>query len=141
MGFKVPKSSSYAPHLQAVVRSPFLLSQVRDWPCTLRVAPLVGLRCAPNATVVAAHLSYLGGGMGIKESDVFHAAACSVCHDIFDRRHEAYRQLIAQRDAVLERVLIGMMETMSMHIEAGNINIKNASTVTFGPIYKMGGTI
>ena len=41
-----------------------------------------------NQTTVFAHLN--GGGMGMKQKDLFGAYCCSSCHDEVDRRTRVY---------------------------------------------------
>ena len=58
-----------------------LRESAKGQPCMVRIP---GVCNGNQETTVLAHLN--GGGMGLKDRDVFGSFACSACHDIVDFR-------------------------------------------------------
>lgn len=66
----------------SMIRSDAVTQSARDQDCTLQIA---GFQCAPNDTVVLAHIPIPGNhGMGLKADDVMSCYACSTCHALLD---------------------------------------------------------
>jgi len=130
---------SYRPHLLPKVRSEPLMDAIGGkfggvksrecYPCTLRIAGLVGQRCADRDTVVGAHTGNLGKGQSTKVSDLSVAGACMVCHGLYDRVLTGWINL--NDDPVLKvemiiRVLAGLHETQAMLFDDGIISVKGS---------------
>lgn len=81
--------------------------------CTVRIP-----NCCnhDNATVILAHLN--GGGMGMKQPDMFGAFCCAACHDAVDRRSRT----IPYEDARLAH-LEGIIRTQQIWLKEGLIKI------------------
>lgn len=109
------------------VESKVLRDECRHMPCTLRIASFLGIPCAPQETVVGAHVTSFGKGMGTKETDLALAAACVTCHDLADMRDDRWHILADRYGAAVEaRIRGGILETLSMQLFAGNITVKGA---------------
>ena len=67
-------------------------------------------------TTVLAHLN--GGGMGMKQPDIFGAFCCSSCHDILDGR----QQSVFNNDEIALMHLEGMVRTQKIWLDEGLIN-------------------
>lgn len=110
------------------IRSRALRQAIAGMPCALRLATFIGQPCAPQSTVVGAHLPVVGGkGMGTKVSDLEIVAACVTCHDLLDGRD--HRGLaIREREPVafhLQLIRAGA-ETRARLVEAGVIRVEGA---------------
>ena len=118
------------PHTLRKVRSRTMLDAVATFPCALRVASIVpGGKCAPQNTVVPAHLPVFGKGTGTKVSDLFVVAACRTCHDILDARNDALWWIMDHHPTVFQdRILRGYCETLARLVEAGIIKVKGDET-------------
>ena len=68
-----------------------LRDSARGQECQVR---LPGICNFDRATTVLAHLN--GGGMAMKQSDLFGAYSCSSCHDIVDGRTNPKRLLATE---------------------------------------------
>jgi len=118
------------PHMLPKVRSDALRQSCDGFPCSLRLAGLLGLPCAPMSTVVGCHLPVIGKGVGTKVSDIFIAAGCKTCHDILDGVGE-YRAIIEDRypAAFAHRILMGLAETQSRWIGMGLIVVPDGRMI------------
>lgn len=67
-------------------------------------------------TVVLAHLN--GGGMGMKQPDLFGAFACSACHDEVDRRTR-----LLDADDARRLHLEGIIRTQAIWLMEGLIKV------------------
>ena len=71
-----------------------------------------GVCCHDPETVVLAHVA--GGGMGLKQEDLFGAFACHTCHDEIDRR----TRKVPAKEARLAH-LEGVMRTQMIWVSEG----------------------
>lgn len=108
--------SDYRPHLLPKVRSSGIMGAMRHYPCTLRIASFIpGHSCAPQSTVVGAHLPVVGKGVSTKVTDLAVVAACAHCHDLLDGRDERVNWIASQYPAALHlRYLNALVETQAM---------------------------
>jgi hypothetical protein len=126
-----PVFSVANPLLLPKVRSEALRDSIRHMPCALRIASLwPGGRCAPQATVVGAHMPGIGKGNASKVSDLFIVAACQTCHDMLDGR-DRHGFWVAEHypAAFAERLIRGHQETMSRWLGAGLIVVPDGEIV------------
>ena len=76
--------------MQIIFENDFFKDFARDKPCLVRIAPIVGMQCAPPDTTVLCHPSIAGlkatGSRAASVPDVGAAWGCRVCHDIIDGR-------------------------------------------------------
>ena len=91
-----------------------LRDSARDRDCQVRIP---GVCNHDPRTVVLAHLN--GGGMGMKQDDLFGAFCCSACHDEVDRRTKYYEIEDVQR-----WFYEGMVRTQKIWLDEGFINVK-----------------
>lgn len=130
---------SYRPHMLPKVRSDDLMNAIggkfggkylrRPMPCTMRIAGLVGLRCADQDTCVGCHSGSLGKGMSTKVSDLTAVSGCMVCHALWDRVQTGWKPLHsdpALRAVMYQRVLAATHETQAMLVHDGIITVKGA---------------
>lgn len=121
---------TFNPDLLPKVRSRALLDACGDMPCTLRIASLAGMQCAPQNTVVGCHLATIGKGVGTKVSDLYVAAGCVVCHDLVDGRDKRGFVIADTYPAAFaERLMRGNHETIARWVEMGLIEVKGAKIV------------
>lgn len=133
---------SYRPHLLTKVRSEVLMQSIGgkgvdlniDGPmhCTLRLAGLVGLRCADRSTVVGCHQGNLGKGTSTKTSDLSVVAGCLVCHMLQERLLTGWKLLHLDpemRALMYERILAATHETHSVLAGQGIIRVKGATLI------------
>lgn len=113
------------------VRSRTLMDAMQHMPCSLRISTFLGQPCAPQATVVGAHLAVGGKGMASKTSDLCVVAACFTCHQLLDgvdKRGMAIRERYPA--AFHEQVLRALAETHSRLLEAGVITVQGGEIVS-----------
>jgi hypothetical protein len=68
----------------SMVRSTAITQSANGQTCTLQI---VGQSCAPDETVVLAHIPLPGNhGTALKPDDLCAAYACATCHDLLDGR-------------------------------------------------------
>lgn len=110
------------PHMLPKVRSESLKRATALMPCTLRVASFAGCSCAPQNTVVPAHLPVFGKGVSTKVSDLFVVAACHTCHDLLDGRDPRGMQVKNMYpNAWAERLIMAQSETLARWVDMGLI--------------------
>ncbi|WP_138069727.1 DUF1364 domain-containing protein [Sulfitobacter sp. EhC04] len=132
----------YRPHMLPKVRSEDLMNAIGGtfsgrhvslpMPCTMRIAGLVGLRCADRRTVVGCHSGNLGKGMSTKVSDLSAIAGCMTCHALWDRVQTGWRTLHTDPDLraqMFQRILAATHETQAMLVQDGIITVKGASLI------------
>lgn len=103
----------------AMIRSDAVTQSARDRDCTLQIA---GFQCAPNETVVLAHIPIPGNhGMGLKPDDLCACRACAVCHDLLDGRTPGLQKGSADWYFYALR---GMARTLRAMHDAGILTIK-----------------
>ena len=82
--------------------------------CQIRIPGV----CSGNPeTTVLCHLP--GGGMGLKQPDLFAAFGCSDCHDVVDGRTAIHRQ--DWKSKVYEYHLEGVIRTQQIWLSEGLI--------------------
>lgn len=119
----------YAPHMAPKLRSPQIMAAAMGMPCTLRISSFVpGHQCAGADTTVACHLEVNGKGTSTKVTDLATAFGCVNCHAILDgAAPEKYAYIIAKYPAAFaSRMLNGLIETQTMLIEEGIIQINDS---------------
>lgn len=106
----------HRPHLLPKLRSEMIMAAMRFYPCTLRIASFVpGHTCAPQSTVVGAHLPVMGKGIGTKVTDLAVVACCAHCHDLLDGRDRRVHDIAAKYPAAYHmRLLQALVETHAM---------------------------
>lgn len=106
----------------SMIRSDAVTGSARDQECTLQVA---GFQCAPNETVVLAHIPLMGNhGAGLKPDDVCAAYACATYHDLLDGRIPGLPK--GSTDWYFY-ALRGLARTLREMVDAGILTIKGAS--------------
>lgn len=112
------------------VRSRALLDACQHMPCALRLAGFIGMPCAPQTTVVGAHIGSLGKGTATKVSDLSVAAACVTCHDLYDGR-DARGAFIREKYPMAfgERVLAAVQETQARWVERGLLTAEGQEVI------------
>ena len=106
----------------SMIRSNAVTHSARDQDCTLQIA---GFRCAPNDTVVLAHIPMIGNhGAGLKADDVCSCYACATCHDLLDGRLPGLPKDSADWYFYALR---GLARTLRAMYDAGILTIKGAS--------------
>lgn len=127
----------YRPHMLVKVRSEAIMREIRgagdgpQFPCALRVSSLYpGHKCSPG-TVVGCHLSGLGKGMSTKVTDIAVGAGCMNCHRIIDGVDQHILDFILEKypTAYGNRLLLGLIETLSIGIERGVIAVPGAELI------------
>lgn len=118
------------PHMLPKVRSNdlrqsiggLLLGQEGEFPCSFRLAPLLGYPCSPG-TVVGAHLPTFGKGASTKVSDLFMGAGCDRCHAIIDQvGADAINFAERYPDVFYDAIMRGHHETLSRWVQMGLIS-------------------
>ena len=106
----------HRPHLLPKVRSDLIMSSMRHYPCTLRIASFIpGHQCAHQSTVVGVHLPVLGKGMSTKGTDLAVVAGCKHCHDLVDGVDKRIHWLAENYPAAYHmRLLQALVETQAM---------------------------
>ncbi|WP_220747288.1 nuclease domain-containing protein [Jannaschia pagri] len=106
------------------------MQSFRGMPCSLRIASFAGLPCAPQSTVVGAHLPVFGRGIGTKVSDLFVVAACQRCHDMLDERDLIGAEIRkSYPGAYADRLLKALCETQSRWIADGLVVVPKAKVI------------
>ncbi|TNE57816.1 MAG: DUF1364 family protein [Sphingomonadales bacterium] len=127
--------SGYRPHLLPKVRSEHIMAAAAGMPCTLRIASFYpGHQCAGHETTVACHLPVGGKGISTKVTDLAVAFGCKHCHDILDGADWKRQEYITDKfgAAVIERLLWGHVETMTLlHLE-GLLHVPGSRTIGGG---------
>lgn len=101
-------------------------------PCTLRIAGLVGQRCADQDTCVGAHTGNLGKGMSTKTSDLTVVSGCMICHGLIDRVLKGWINLNDDpvlKSQMLLRVISARDETQAMLVQLGIIQVPGAEII------------
>jgi hypothetical protein len=105
----------------AMIRSNAVTQSARDQACTLQIA---GFQCAPNETVVLAHIPMMGNhGTGLKADDVCGCYACETCHALLDGRIPGLPKDSADWYFYALR---GLARTLRAMYDAGILTIKGA---------------
>ena len=119
------------PNMLPKVRSRTLLDACAFMPCELRIASFVGMRCAPQDTVVGCHLPTIGKGVSTKVSDLFVAAGCQICHDILDGRQKRILETISANypAALAEQIMRANHATISRWVGMGLITVEGGEIV------------
>lgn len=90
----------------------------RGQPCTLR---FYGGWC--QGDVVACHIKAKGqGSVGMKPDDLFTVFGCQRCHDVLDRRGDAWRGF--PEGVYWETILSAFIETLKLKLEMGIVERK-----------------
>jgi hypothetical protein len=106
----------------SMIRSDAVTQSARDQDCTLQIA---GFQCAPNETVVLAHIPMMGNhGAGLKADDVCGCYACATCHALLDGRMDGLTKDSADWYFYALR---GLARTLRAMYDAGILTIKGAS--------------
>lgn len=119
----------HRPHLLPKLRSELLMSSMRHYPCTLRIASFLGEPCAHQSTVVGCHLPVIGKGIGTKVTDLAVVAGCAHCHDILDDRNGKLRQVERYGSAYHMRLLNALVETQALLLRDGVIEVPDGVLV------------
>lgn len=115
----------YNPVLLPKVRSSEITSAANGSPCTLRIAPIFGLRCLDESTSVLDHFNSYGKGLSTKSSDLCAGFACFNCHRILDQPNsDMIATLKENKTIILERIIASVFETHAMLLEKGIISVK-----------------
>jgi hypothetical protein len=105
----------------SMIRSDAVTQGARDQDCTLKIA---GFQCAPNETVVLAHIPMMGNhGTGLKADDVCSCYACATCHALLDGRLSGLPKDSADWYFYALR---GLARTLRAMYDAGILTIKGA---------------
>lgn len=98
------------------VRSDAIMSAMQHYDCTLRIANFIpGHACAPQTTVVGAHLPVHGKGMGTKVTDLAVVACCSHCHALLDGVDPRVNDIVRAYPAAYHmRLLQALVETQAL---------------------------
>lgn len=105
----------------SMIRSDAVTQSARDQGCTLQIA---GFQCAPNETVVLAHIPMMGNhGTGLKADDVCGCYACETCHALLDGRISGLPKDSADWYFYALR---GLARTLRAMYDAGILTIKGA---------------
>lgn len=105
----------------SMIRSNAVTQSARDQDCTLQIS---GFPCAPNETVVLAHIPLAGNhGAGLKADDVCSCYACATCHDLLDGRLPGLPKDSADWYFYALR---GLARTLRAMYDAGILTIKGA---------------
>jgi len=121
----------HRPALLPKVRSDAIMAAMRHYPCTLRIANFIpGHTCAPQSTVVGAHLPVMGKGVGTKVTDLAVVAACAHCHDLLDGRDNRVQQIAALYPSAYHmRLLQALVETQAMLVQDLVIEVPDGEIV------------
>lgn len=119
------------PHMLPKVRSEALRASCQNMPCTLRIAGFAGKPCAPQETVVGAHLPIFGKGTSTKVSDLHIVAACSTCHDLLDFERNPEGMTIAQRypQAFYRQLFLAQAETQARWLANGLLVVPDGEII------------
>ncbi|MEL6102924.1 MAG: hypothetical protein AAFR68_16635 [Pseudomonadota bacterium] len=125
----------HQPHLLPKLRSKHYTDSIQGMPCTLRIAGLVGRRCADRATVVPAHIPTIGKGVATKVSDLFVVAACFECHLLLDWQDPNVSEMLFRTgpnhmtQAAIWRVVHALAETQSILLGADVIQVPRSEII------------
>ena len=103
-----------APKPHRALVSKAIRQSARGRTCALRWVP-----CAPDDTVVLAHVRGIWAGVAQKPSDIFGVFACQHCHDSMDGRRGP--------KPPASEVLRAMIETQTILLAEGIITVKGAA--------------
>lgn len=116
----IKRRSSRKP--TSMIRSTAVTQSARNQECTLQIA---GFTCAPNETVVLAHIPLPGNhGTGLKPDDLCSCYGCATCHALLDGRMPGLAKWSADW---FFYALRGMARTLRAMYDAGILTIKGAS--------------
>jgi len=116
----IKRRSSRKP--TSMIRSNAVTQSARDQECTLQIA---GFQCAPNETVVLAHIPLPGNhGTGLKPDDLCACYGCTTCHALLDGRIPGLPKWSADW---FFYALRGLARTLRALYDAGILTIKGAS--------------
>lgn len=115
----------HRPHLLPKVRSSRIMGAMRNYPCTVRVASFIpGETCAPQSTVVGAHLPVTGKGVGTKVTDLAVVACCATCHALMDGVDPRVHQIATLYPSAYHmRLLNALVETQALLLRDGVIKV------------------
>lgn len=122
--------NTYRPEMLPKVRSDLIMSSAQGMPCTIRIASFVpGRRCWGQDTTVSCHLPVWGKGVSTKCTDMACAYGCGACHAIIDGPDKEAREYLFKKygAAMFERMLNGLTETHALMLQAGVINVPDAT--------------
>jgi hypothetical protein len=113
------------------VRSGAIMRAMKNYDCTVRVSNFIpGHDCAPQSTVVGAHLPVIGKGVGTKVTDLAVVAACHHCHLLIDGVDARANQLVAMYPAAYHmRLLQALVETQAMLVRDLVIEVPDGEIV------------
>ena len=96
-----------------MAKSSKIRKSARGKDCTVRIPGVCNFN--PETTI---HAHKNGGGMGMKENDIFGARCCSACHDVIDGRNSksAY-----ERVQILKMFYEGIFRTQQQLLDEGLI--------------------
>jgi hypothetical protein len=121
----------HRPHMLPKIRSKAIMRAMEHYPCTVRVSNFIpGHDCAPQSTVVGAHLPVIGKGVGTKVTDLAVVAACHHCHLLIDGVDARANQLVAMYPAAYHmRLLQALVETQAMLVRDLVIEVPDGEIV------------
>jgi hypothetical protein len=121
----------HRPSLLPKVRSGAIMRAMKNYDCTVRVSNFIpGHDCAPQSTVVGAHLPVIGKGVGTKVTDLAVVAACHHCHLLIDGVDARANQLVAMYPAAYHmRLLQALVETQAMLVRDLVIEVPDGEIV------------
>lgn len=123
--------TEHRPDLLPKLRSDLIMSSMRHFPCTLRIASFIpGHACAHQSTVVGCHLPVFGKGMSTKVTDMAVAAGCAHCHALIEGVDKRGFWIAENYPgAYYMRLLNGLVETHAMLVRDLVIDVPDGRLV------------